>query len=63
MLNNGSANIFPRQQEDTAVMEEAFSTRSVLRCYKQNQLAEASSALQNLDNGAKGRIFNNMLYV
>jgi hypothetical protein len=30
--------VFPRQQENTTIMEETFSTRSVPRCYKQDQL-------------------------
>jgi hypothetical protein len=29
----------PRQQENTAIMEETFSTRSAPRSYKQDQLA------------------------
>jgi hypothetical protein len=31
--------MFPWQKENTAIMEEIFSTWSVLRCYKQDQLA------------------------
>jgi hypothetical protein len=33
--------MFPRQQDNTEIIEETFSTRSVLRCYKQDQLAVA----------------------
>jgi hypothetical protein len=31
--------MFPVQQENTAIMEETFSMRSVPRYYKQDQLA------------------------
>jgi hypothetical protein len=34
--------MIPRQQENTAIMEAAFSTQSVSRCYKQGQLARRS---------------------
>jgi hypothetical protein len=33
--------MFPWQIENTAIMEETFSTWCVLRCYKQGQLAVA----------------------
>jgi hypothetical protein len=33
--------MFPRQQENTAIMEETFSAQSMLRCYKQDQLPVA----------------------
>jgi hypothetical protein len=34
--------MFPRQRENTAVMDETFSTRSVPKCYNQDQLAVAN---------------------
>jgi hypothetical protein len=33
--------MFPQQQENTAIMEEMFSTRSMPRCCNQYQLAVA----------------------
>jgi hypothetical protein len=33
--------MFPRQQENTAIMEETFSTQSVPGCYNRDQLAVA----------------------
>jgi hypothetical protein len=39
--NDREISMFPRQQENTAIMEETFSTRSVPICYKQDQLAVA----------------------
>jgi hypothetical protein len=38
--------MYPRQQENTAVMEEIYFTRSVTRCYKQNQLAAVTRGLR-----------------
>jgi hypothetical protein len=31
--------MFPREQENTAIMEQTSSTQSVPRCFKQDQLA------------------------
>jgi hypothetical protein len=43
--------MFPRQQENTAIMEETFSEWSVPRCYKQDELADSYILkLQRLQN-------------
>jgi hypothetical protein len=41
------AGMFPRQRQNTAIMEETFSTRSVPRFYNQDQLAVAVSELED----------------
>jgi hypothetical protein len=39
--------MFLRQQENTAIIEAVFSTRSMPKCYQQGQLAVAVSELEN----------------
>jgi hypothetical protein len=40
LRNDRETSMFPRH-ENTAIIEETFSTRSVPRCYKQDQLVVA----------------------